>query len=112
MKEFFFEKKDTIFFLIGTYLLYHAFFRDSENKPPMAGPNKKLVPLRNNAAGKMSGLEVILKNLNLQYFPIDNRGKGYNVRNVLSGFCSKNKFKHIKVYLEYLTAFTFQGQLT
>lgn len=46
----------------------------------MTGLNGGLIPLRNNAAGKMTGLEVILNNLITEYFPIDKQYKGFNVR--------------------------------
>lgn len=45
----------------------------------MAGPNGMLIPLRNNAAGKMSGIELILRSLSDEYFPQDKRSKGFNV---------------------------------
>lgn len=45
----------------------------------MVRSNGKLTPLRNNAAGMMSGLEVILKSLITEYFPKDKQSKGYNV---------------------------------
>lgn len=47
--------------------------------PPMDGPNGQLIPLRNNAAGKMTGLEIITRSLNTEYFPQDIRSKGFNV---------------------------------
>lgn len=46
----------------------------------MVGPDDTLIPLRNNAAGKMTGLELILKSLITEYFPVDTRSKGFNVR--------------------------------
>lgn len=54
-------------------------FSDNEINPPMTGPNDMLIPLRNNAAGKMTGLEVLLKDIN-EYFPNNMQAKGYNVR--------------------------------
>jgi len=54
-------------------------FSDSKINPPTIEPNGVMVPLRNNAAGKMSGFEVILKSLITEYFPIDQRTKGFNV---------------------------------
>lgn len=65
----------------GNYsLLFHYVYSDSELNPPMEEPDGTLTPLRNNAAGKMSGFEVILNTLFHEYFPDDNRDKGYNVR--------------------------------
>ncbi|XP_025421820.1 sodium channel protein Nach-like [Sipha flava] len=52
---------------------------DSEFNPPVAGPNDMLIPLRNNAAGKMTGLELILKSLITEYSPVDTRSKGFNI---------------------------------
>lgn len=45
----------------------------------MDGPNGMLIPLKNNAAGKMTGLEVVLRSLVSEYFPRDTRSKGFNV---------------------------------
>lgn len=56
------------------------FFSDSKFNPPIAKPNGKLIPLKNNVAGKMTGLELIMKSLITEYFPNDKRSKGYNVR--------------------------------
>eukprot|EP00102_Acyrthosiphon_pisum_P018863 XP_016656073.1 PREDICTED: uncharacterized protein LOC107882350 [Acyrthosiphon pisum] len=53
---------------------------DSEYNPPIAKPDGGLMPLRNNVAGKMTGLELIMKSLITEYFPEDKRSKGYNVR--------------------------------
>jgi hypothetical protein len=50
----------------------------------VAGPNDMLIPLRNNAAGKMTGLELILKSLITEYSPVDTRSKGFNVRALYS----------------------------
>lgn len=55
------------------------YFSESDIKPPMLGSDGNLIPLRNNAAGMMSGFEVILKGLISEYFPRDKRSKGYNV---------------------------------
>ncbi|XP_027847543.2 sodium channel protein Nach-like [Aphis gossypii] len=52
---------------------------DSEFNPPIAKPNGKLIPLKNNVAGKMTGLELIMKSLITEYFPNDKRFKGYNI---------------------------------
>ncbi|VVC39027.1 Hypothetical protein CINCED_3A015755, partial [Cinara cedri] len=52
---------------------------DSDINPPIAGPNGMLIPLRNNAAGMMTGFEVILKSLITEYFPKDKRSKGFNI---------------------------------
>ncbi|XP_026816067.1 sodium channel protein Nach-like [Rhopalosiphum maidis] len=52
---------------------------DSEFNPPIAKPNGKLLPLKNNVAGKMTGLELIMKSLITEYFPNDKRSKGYNI---------------------------------
>lgn len=47
----------------------------------MTGTNDDLIPLKNNAVGKMTGFEVIIKNLiRSEQFPIDNQTKGFNVR--------------------------------
>lgn len=47
----------------------------------MNGANGDLIPLKNNAVGKMTGFEVIIKNLiNIEHFPFDNQTKGFNVR--------------------------------
>lgn len=54
-------------------------FSDNEINPPMIGPDDMLIPLRNNAAGKMTGLEVLLRDIN-EYFPNNMQAKGYNVR--------------------------------
>lgn len=63
-------------------LLFCCVAHNSDNRfnPPMDGPDGLLIPLRNNAAGKMTGLEVITKSLITEYFPKDRRSKGYNVR--------------------------------
>lgn len=66
-----------------SYSIYDRFcyvFSDSEFNPPIAKPNGKLIPLKNNVAGKMTGLELIMKSLITEYFPNDKRFKGYNVR--------------------------------
>lgn len=42
--------------------------------------NRKLVSLKNNAAGKITGFEFVLKSLDLEYLPKDKRIKGFNVR--------------------------------
>ncbi|XP_016656092.2 pickpocket protein 11-like [Acyrthosiphon pisum] len=52
---------------------------DSEYNPPIAKPDGGLMPLRNNVAGKMTGLELIMKSLITEYFPEDKRSKGYNI---------------------------------
>ncbi|XP_022177700.1 sodium channel protein Nach-like [Myzus persicae] len=52
---------------------------DSDYNPPIAKPNGSLMPLRNNVAGKMTGLELIMKSLITEYFPNDKRSKGYNI---------------------------------
>lgn len=64
-----------------TYSNYDRFvvFSDSEYNPPITKPDGSLMPLRNNVAGKMTGLELILKSLITEYFPSDKRSKGYNV---------------------------------
>lgn len=49
----------------------------------MTGPNGMLIPLKNNAAGKMTGVEFILRSLTNEYFPQDKRSKGFNVRRKL-----------------------------
>lgn len=56
----------------------------------MDGPSNTLIPLRNNAAGKMTGLEVFLRNLITEYFPQETRSKGFNVR-------GSNNDKKIKI---------------
>jgi len=45
----------------------------------MAGSDGGFIPLKNNAIGKMSGLEIIMKDMVTEYFPIDKRIKGFNV---------------------------------
>lgn len=45
----------------------------------MIGPHDTLIPLRNNAAGKMTGLEVLIKDID-DHFPNNAHAKGYNVR--------------------------------
>lgn len=52
-------------------------FSESKYKPPVIGPKGKLIPLRNNAAGRITGFEVILRNLINENFPNDKRSKGY-----------------------------------
>lgn len=42
-------------------------------------PNGELIPLRNNAAGQGTGLKLVLNNLSDEFFPGDNRRRGYNV---------------------------------
>ncbi|XP_050426692.1 pickpocket protein 11-like [Adelges cooleyi] len=52
---------------------------DSERNPPLIGSDGELVPLRNNAAGKMSGIELVLRNMEDEHFPKDRKLKGYNI---------------------------------
>lgn len=47
--------------------------------PPLLGPKGTLIPLRNNAAGKGTGLKVVMHNMSDEYFPNDFRRRGYNV---------------------------------
>lgn len=51
----------------------------SDRNPPLNGPEGKLIPLRNNAAGKNTGFKVIMHNLSDEFFPEDKRRRGYNV---------------------------------
>ncbi|KAK7576723.1 hypothetical protein V9T40_013009 [Parthenolecanium corni] len=47
--------------------------------PPFLAADGKLIALRNNAAGKITGFEVILKVLDHEYLPGDRRVRGYNI---------------------------------
>ncbi|KAL4103731.1 hypothetical protein QTP88_019075 [Uroleucon formosanum] len=47
--------------------------------PPFVGPDGILIPLRNNAAGTDTGLKLIMNNMSSEYFPTDNRRRGFNV---------------------------------
>ncbi|VVC38399.1 Epithelial sodium channel [Cinara cedri] len=52
---------------------------DSEINPPLARLDGTLIPLRNNAASKGTGLKVILNDMNEEFFPGDSRRRGFNV---------------------------------
>ncbi|XP_050528842.1 sodium channel protein Nach-like [Daktulosphaira vitifoliae] len=52
---------------------------DSDKNPPFQMPNGSLMPLRNNVGGKMTGLEVILNDIENDSMPLDTRAKGFNV---------------------------------
>lgn len=43
------------------------------------GQKGELIPLRNNAAGEGSGLKVLMYNMSDEFFPNDERRRGYNV---------------------------------
>lgn len=64
---------------IVVFIIFLFKFSDNMINPPMTGPNGLLIPLRNNAAGKMTGFEVITRSLITEYFPQDIRTKGFNV---------------------------------
>ncbi|KAL5237348.1 hypothetical protein ACI65C_004758 [Semiaphis heraclei] len=44
----------------------------SNINPPFDGPDGILIPLRNNAAGKNTGLKLIMSNMSNEFFPTDN----------------------------------------
>ncbi|XP_060844346.1 pickpocket protein 19-like [Rhopalosiphum padi] len=52
---------------------------ESKINPPFIGSDGILIPLRNNAAGKETGLKLIMSNMSNQFFPNDDRRRGYNV---------------------------------
>lgn len=85
---------------MNQYMLLLYIFSDSDTNPPMTGSKGKLIPLRNNAAGRMSGFEVILKGLVTEYFPKDKRSKGYNVSiNVTSIIVVEQLEKRLNILL-------------
>lgn len=56
--------------------------------PTSAGPKRTPIPLRNNAAGKGTGLKVVMNNMSDEYFPGDKRSRGFNVSgSVISILC-------------------------
>lgn len=59
-------------------------YSDSKINPPLMGPNGVLIPLRNNAAGKGTGLKVVMNNMSDEFFPNDNRRRGFNVSTYLN----------------------------
>ncbi|XP_029341727.1 pickpocket protein 19-like isoform X2 [Acyrthosiphon pisum] len=46
--------------------------------PPFVGPDGILIPLRNNVAGKETGLKLIMSNMSSEFFPTDNRRRGFD----------------------------------
>ncbi|KAF0757667.1 pickpocket protein 19-like, partial [Aphis craccivora] len=50
----------------------------SQINPPLIGSDGVLIPLRNNAAGKGTGLSLIMSNMSDSFFPNDNRRRGFN----------------------------------
>ncbi|XP_050426691.1 sodium channel protein Nach-like [Adelges cooleyi] len=52
---------------------------DSDITPPESKPDGSLVPLRNNAGGKVTGFEVVMNDMDKEYIPDDLRPRGYNV---------------------------------
>ncbi|XP_015371445.1 PREDICTED: pickpocket protein 19-like [Diuraphis noxia] len=52
---------------------------ESNIHPPFDGRDGILIPLRNNAAGKHTGLKLIMKNMSNEFFPTDYRRRGFNV---------------------------------
>ncbi|XP_050528843.1 pickpocket protein 28-like [Daktulosphaira vitifoliae] len=51
----------------------------SDRNPPLTGEDDQLIPLRTNSAGRMSGLELILRNMEYENFPGKDAMTGYNV---------------------------------
>ncbi|XP_022166699.1 sodium channel protein Nach-like isoform X2 [Myzus persicae] len=52
---------------------------ESNFNPPFVGSDGVLIPLRNNAAGKETGLKLIMSNMSHEFFPTDNRRRGFYV---------------------------------
>jgi len=60
-------------------IIYYYYSDESKINPPFIGSDGILIPLRNNAAGKETGLKLIMSNMSNQFFPNDDRRRGYNV---------------------------------
>jgi len=61
------------------YNIIYYFSDQSKINLPFIGSDEILIPLRNNAAGKGTGLSLIMNNMSKNFFPNDNRRRGFNV---------------------------------
>jgi len=78
-------------FLCAHTITLSFYYSDKSNiNPPFDGPDGILIPLRNNAAGKNTGLKLIMSNMSNEFFPTDNRRRGFNVSSWLVVYLRSN----------------------